>query len=287
MKSEMSSQGQTPTQRVSLGSLISHTLLILVSLLVLFPFLWMLDTALKPNGQVFQSPPTLLPSTIEWSNFVDVWSYLPFGTFILNSLLVSTLGTLIVMVTSSMAAYAFARLTFFGRDQIFLAYLGTLMVPQAVIVIPEFLLMKTFGWVNTYQALILASAFTAFGTFLLRQFFKTIPLELEEAALMDGASHFRILSQVILPLAKPALGVLGLFTFIGYWNNFLWPLIISNNVTMATIPLGLQMFQGQHGSAWNLMMAGAAISVLPGIILVICLQKYLVEGINLTGLGGR
>jgi multiple sugar transport system permease protein len=285
MKSEL--LGKTQGVRLRLGSIISHTLLIIVSFIVLFPFLWMLDTALKPNGQVFQFPPTLLPASIQWGNFLAVWTFLPFGHFVLNSLVVACGGTLLVLITSSLAAYAFARLKFFGRDTLFFAYLGTLMVPQAVLVIPEFLLIRYLGWVNSYQALILPMAFTAFGTFLLRQFFKTIPIELEESAFIDGASRLRILWSIILPLSKSALGVLGLFTFIGFWNNFLWPLIVVNTSDMATIPLGLQMFQGQNGTQWSYMMAGATVSLLPGIILVIILQRYLVEGINLTGVGGR
>ncbi|GCE21976.1 carbohydrate ABC transporter permease [Dictyobacter kobayashii] len=276
-----------PTARFPLGSIISHTLLIIVSLVVLFPFIWMLDTALKPNAQVYQFPPTLLPNPIQLGNFVAVWTYLPFGHFILNSLFVAITGTILVMITSSLAAYAFARLTFPGRDGIFFVYVGTLLIPQAVLVIPEFLIMRYLGWINSYQALIVPGAFTAFGTFLMRQFFKTIPLELEESALIDGASRFRILWNIILPLSRSALGVLGLFTFISFWNNFLWPLIVINTEDVITIPLGLQMFQGQHGTEWSYMMAGATISVLPGIILVLFLQRYLVQGITLTGIGGR
>ena len=278
---------KTRGARIGIGDVVSHVLLIIASFIVLFPFLWMIDTALKPNGQALQSPPTIIPDSIQWGNFLAAWTYLPFGHFIFNSLIVSCLGTLLVLITSSLAAYAFARLRFAGREGIFVAYLGTLIIPQAVLVIPEFILIRYLGWINTYQALILPAAFTAFGTFLLRQFFKGIPLELEESALMDGASRLRILWSVILPLSKSALSVLGLFTFIGFWNNFLWPLIVVNTSDMATIPLGLQMFQGQHGTEWSYMMAGATISVLPGIILVILLQRYLVEGISLTGLGGR
>jgi len=276
-----------PASRFPIGSIISHTLLIIVSLVVLFPFIWMLDTALKPNGQVYQFPPTLLPQPVQFDNFVAVWTYLPFGHFILNSLFVAIIATTLVLITSSLAAYAFARLKFPGRDSIFFAYVGTLLVPQAVLVIPEFLIMRYLGWINTYQALIIPGAFTAFGTFLLRQFFKTIPLELEESALIDGATRLRILWSIILPLSRSALGVLGLFTFIAFWNNFLWPLIIINTEDVVTIPLGLQMFQGQHATEWSYMMAGATISVLPGIILVILLQRYLVAGITLTGIGGR
>lgn len=285
MKSE--SLTKRPQVRFPIGSIISHALLIMLSFLVLFPFIWMLDTALKPNGQVYQFPPTLIPAPVQLSNFVAVWTYLPFGHFILNSLLVAITGTILVMITSSLAAYAFARLKFPGRDSIFFAYVSTLLIPQAVLVIPEFLIIRYLGWIDTYQALIIPGAFTAFGTFLLRQFFKTIPLELEESALIDGASRLRILWEIVLPLSRSALGVLGLFTFIAFWNNFLWPLIVVNTEDTVTIPLGLQMFQGQHGTEWSYMMAGATLSILPGIILVIILQRYLVAGINLTGLGGR
>ena len=289
MKSEVLKTQSITTQgtRVGIGRVISHILLIIASFIVLFPFLWMIDTALKPNGQALQSPPTIIPDPIQWGNFVAAWTYLPFGHFIFNSLLVACSGTILVLITSSLAAYAFARLRFAGRESIFVGYLGTLIIPQAVLVIPQFMLIRSLGWVNSYQALIIPGAFTAFGTFLLRQFFKGIPIELEESALIDGASRLRILWNIILPLSKPALGVLGLFTFIGFWNNFLWPLIVVNTADMATIPLGLQMFQGQHGTEWSYMMAGATISVIPGAILVILLQRYLVEGITLTGIGGR
>jgi multiple sugar transport system permease protein len=270
-----------------LGFWISRLVLVAVIALFLFPLVWMVDTAIKPNTQVFQLPPSLIPWTALWDNFVQAWTYLPFGHYMLNDLVVSSIGTALVLVTSSMAAYAFARLRFPGRDNIFVLYLGTLAVPQAVLVIPAFLLMKQLGWVNTYQSLIFPLAFTAFGTFLMRQYFRTLPMELDEAALMDGCSRGGILVRILVPLSKPALGVLGLFTFIGYWNNFLWPLIVITTPDMATIPLGLYQYQGQYQTEWNYMMAGATISMLPGILLVILLQRYLVEGISISGLGGR
>lgn len=269
------------------GSLVSHLLLIIAAFVVLYPFLWMVATALKPDSDVFALPPSLFGSSIEWGNFAAAWTYLPFGRFMLNGLLVAVAGTVIVLVTSSLAAYAFARLHFRGRDNIFLLYLGTLMIPQEVVVVPMFVLMADLGWVNSYQALILPWAFTAFGTFLLRQFFITIPRELEEAAAIDGASHLRTLTTIIMPLARPALGVLAVFTFITYWNSFLWPLIIVNDQSMATVPLGLNMFLGQHGSQWSYLMAASTISVLPSVLLVIALQRHLVRGIALSGLGGR
>jgi multiple sugar transport system permease protein len=271
----------------SIGSYVSQGMLVLVALLWLFPFIWMVSTALKANAEVFASPPRLLGDQIQWGNFAAAWNYVPFGRFMLNGLLVGGIGTLLVLITSSSAAYAFARLNFRGRDRLFLAYLGTLMVPQEVIVVPMFILMKHFGWVDSYRALILPWAFTAFGTFLLRQFFLTIPREMEDAARMDGASRFRILWNIILPMATPALAVLAVFTFINYWNSFLWPLIIINSQEHATVPLGLNMFMGQYGSQWNYLMAASTISILPSVLLVLATQRYLVEGIALTGVGGR
>jgi multiple sugar transport system permease protein len=196
-------------------------------------------------------------------------------------------GTLVVLVSSTLAAYAFARLAFRGRDRIFLIYLSTLMIPQEVLVVPMFILMQQLGWVNSYTALILPWAFTAFGTFLLRQFFFGIPRELEEAAMVDGAGRLRVLLQIIVPIARPALAVLAVFTFIAYWNSFLWPLIIVNTSNMATVPLGLDMFRGQQGSQWHLMMAASMISMLPSVVMLLLLQRYLVRGIALTGMGGR
>jgi multiple sugar transport system permease protein len=266
---------------------VSQILLSLVALVFLAPFLWMVLTALKAGGEVFSTPPKPFGSSLHWGNFADAWRYLPFGRFMLNTFLVSAAGTVITLVTSAMSAYAFARLRFRFRDALFLLYLGTLMVPQEVVVVPMFLIMLKFHWVNTFQALILPWAFTAFGTFLLRQFFLTIPRELEEAAKIDGAGHWRILTRVIAPIAAPAFAVLAVFTFINYWNSFLWPLIIVNTPSRTTVPLGLNLFLGQNGQEWQLLMAAASISMAPTLLLVLVLQKYLVRGIALSGLGGR
>jgi multiple sugar transport system permease protein len=260
----------------------------LVALAFLFPFFWMLTNAIRPNGEVLAVPPRLLPSEWQWGNFLDAWVYLPFGRFFLNSAMVSAAVTVIVLIVSSLAAYAFARLRFVGRDTLFLTYLSTLMIPQVVLVIPLFLLISRLDWVNTFQALILPVAFGSFGTFMLRQFFKTIPRELEEAALCDGASRLRILVSIILPMSLPVLGLLALFTFTAQWNSFLWPLIIVNGTEHATIPLGLTMFQTQQGTQWNYLMAGAAISMIPGLCLTILLQRYIFSGIAMnSGFGGR
>jgi multiple sugar transport system permease protein len=248
----------------------------------------MLSNALRPDREVFAMPPRLLPSDVQWFNFVAAWRYLPFGRFFLNSAFVAASVTVIVLVVSSLSGYAFARLKFPGRGGLFVVYLATLMVPQAVIVIPLFLMMGAFDWVDTYQGLIVPVAFSSFGTFLLRQFFLSIPQELEDAARIDGASHMRILLTIFLPLSLPALGLLALFTFTGQWNSFLWPLIAVNSPDHATLPLGLTMFQGQQGTQWNYMMAGATISMVPGLVLTILMHRYIFKSIAIgSGFGGR
>jgi multiple sugar transport system permease protein len=274
-------------RRRRVRQVISQVLLTVVLALFLVPFVYMVATALKPGGEVFARGGGLLGSEIRWSNFAEALSYLPFGRFILNGLVVSVLGTLVVCATSVLAAYAFARLSFRYRDRIFLVYLGTLMLPQEVVVVPMFILMQKFGWVDSYAALILPWAFTAFGTFLLRQFFLGIPRELDEAAVVDGAGRMRILLQIIVPIARPAIAVLAVFTFINYWNSFLWPLIIVSSRDMATVPLGLNLFLSQNGNQWHLLMAASAISMLPTVILVVLLQRHLVRGIAMSGLGGK
>jgi len=265
-----------------------HGGIVVAAIVFLFPFFWMVSTALRLDREVFAVPPLLLPATIHWFNFVEAWRYLPFGTFFLNSTFVAGSITCVVLVVSSLAGYSFARLRFPGRGSLFVVYLATLMVPQAVIVIPLFLMMSAFGWTDSYQALIVPMAFSSFGTFLMRQFFLTIPQELEDAARIDGASHLRILTTVFLPLSMPAIGLLALFTFTGQWNAFLWPLIVVNGPEHATLPLGLTLFQGQQGTQWNYMMAGATISMLPGLFLTILMHRYIFKGIAIgSGFGGR
>jgi multiple sugar transport system permease protein len=268
-------------------AVVSQILLTVVLLIFLTPFVWMLATALKPAAEVFATPPKLFGSELRFQNFSEAWNYVPFGRYMFNGVFVSVIGTLVVCVTSTFAAYAFARLSFKGRDGIFLLYLVTLMVPQEVMIVPMFILMQQFDWVNTYQALILPWAFSAFGTFLLRQFFLNIPRELEEAAMVDGANRLRILWQVIVPIARPAVAVLAVFTFINYWNSFLWPLIITNSADKFTVPVGLNGFLGQQGNQWHLLMAAATISMLPTVIIVLLLQRHLVRGIAMSGMGGR
>jgi multiple sugar transport system permease protein len=280
-------RGRRRSRAATVRAVLSQTLLSLIALLFLLPIIWMVLSALKPSAEVFSVPPKPFGSKIMFTNFADAWNYLPFGRFILNTVFVAAVGTAITLVASALSGYAFARLNFRFRGGLFVMYLSTLIVPQEVIVIPMFLIMKQLGWVNSYQALILPWAFTAFGTFLLRQFFITVPKELEEAAKLDGCGHIRILSRIFVPVSAPALAVLAVFTFITYWNSFLWPLITVSDTNKMTVPLGLQLFLGQQGQRWELLMAASTIAMVPTIILVLALQKYLVRGIALSGLGGR
>ena len=267
---------------------VSHILLIAVAIGFMGPLVYAVATSLKPADEVFTPTPELFGSEIRWQNYADAFSFAPFGRYFLNSLFVAVAGTLVVVVASSMSAYAFARLQFRGREQLFVLFLGTLMVPQEVLIVPMYWLMQSLGWVDSYWALILPWAFTAFGTFLLRQFFLTVPAELEEAARVDGCGPFGSFLRIMLPLARPAIAVLTVFTFISFWGSFLWPLIIVNSVSdKGTVPLGLAQFIGQQGTQWNLMMAASVLSMLPTILLVVLLQKHLVRGLLVTGLGGR
>jgi len=267
--------------------LLSYTALSFLAFLMVMPFIIMIATALKPENELFSNPGALLGSKLAWENFTYAWNYIPFGRFFINSIFVSLTVTILEVLTSSLAAYAFARLRFPGRDLLFYLYLGTLMIPAQVTIVPQFILMNQFGWVDTYQALILPAAFTAFGTFLLRQFFLTIPFELEESARIDGCSRFGTYFRIILPLSKPALATLGVFAFVTQWNSFFWPLVITSSDEMKVLSVGLKMFQGIYGTEWHLMMAASAIVIIPSVIVFGVLQRYLVEGIQLTGMGGR
>ncbi|WP_410785008.1 carbohydrate ABC transporter permease [Kribbella sp. C-35] len=282
----MTSETNSAARKVRSG--VSHTLLVIVAIVFLGPLVYAVSTSLKPADEVFTPTPHLFGSEIRWKNYADAFTFAPFDRYFLNSLLVAVAGTLVVVAASSMSAYAFARLKFRGREQLFVLFLGTLMVPQEVLIVPMYWLMQALGWVDSYWALILPWAFTAFGTFLLRQFFLTIPAELEEAARVDGCGPFGTFLRIMLPLARPAIAVLTVFTFISFWGSFLWPLIIINSVEdKGTVPLGLAQFVGQQGTQWNLMMAASIMAMIPTVLLVVLLQKHLVRGLLVTGLGGR
>jgi multiple sugar transport system permease protein len=281
--------GQSPMSKGDRIRLVfAHFTLYIAALIFISPIVYAFFSALKPNPEMFSTPPTLVGSQMNWSNFADVFAYGPFLNYIGNSFFVAISGTLVVLVVSTMAGYAFGRLRWKGRDAVFVVFLATLMVPQEVVVIPMFIVMQWFGWVDTYQALIFPFAFTAFGTFLMRQFFRGIPFELEEAARIDGAGPIRSFLQIILPLSKSAVAVLTVFTFLAFWNSYLWPLIVTvDYAAHGTLPVGLASFAGMQGTRWDLQMAAAIISMVPTTVLVIALQKHLVKGIAMAGLGGR
>lgn len=298
-----------------------HLPLVIVSASMLLPLAFMFVTALSRPGEAFQAPESVVdlvvPRTWEWTNFLRVWEIVPFLRYYINSLIVAVIMTIGKVFTSACAAYAFARLQWPGRDKIFLAYLATMMVPGSVTMLPNFIAMQTapelmsqvmpfvdweslryFGFgpdaplagrligLDSYFALIVPGMFSAYGTFMLRQFLLSIPRELEEAAQIDGCSYWRIFTSVILPLTKPALAALAVFTFMGSWGNFLWPLVVTNQDELRTLPLGLQAFQGQYATEWNLMMAAALLMLLPIVVIFFLGQRYFVSGLTLGGVKG-
>ncbi len=269
-----------------LGRGLLYILLILGGLVMIVPFAWMISTSLKSGQYVLSMPPQLIPNPATLDSYRRIFELYPIGRMLFNSLFVAGLTTIGQLITCSMAAYAFARLKFRGHNFVFLLYLATLMVPFQVTITPLFIMMRIFGWINTYQGLILPGVFSAFGTFMLRQAFMTIPTEYEEAAYMDGASPLTIFLKIILPLSKPALATLSVFAFMGSWNSFMWPLFIVREETLMTLPVGLATLQGRWLTEWNLVMAGAVITVLPMLLLYLFAQKYLVQGYVMSGLKG-
>lgn len=289
---DMMKKAMTKKVKMAFFAAGSYLLLIVGGASMILPFFWMLTTSLKSQSSVFIfrfSDIQWIPNPIYWKNYIDVWKVVPFATFYLNSIFVCVLVTFGQVATSALAAYAFSRLKFPGRDKIFFAYLATMMIPGSVTTIPVFALMRMFGWIDTYKALIIPAIFTAYGTFLLRQFFMTIPKDLEDAAKIDGCSFVGIFWRVILPLSKTALATLTIFVSLGNWVSFMWPLLVTNSTKMRTLPIGLAYFQElyQHASPdWGLLMAGSLITMVPVIIIFLFNQRFFVEGIKLTGMKG-
>ncbi|MFH1406955.1 MAG: carbohydrate ABC transporter permease [Candidatus Omnitrophota bacterium] len=277
---------QIRKQKESFAKLAAYILLSLAGITMLIPFLWMLSTSLKDPGSVFTYPIRWIPSPIVWKNYLEVLHVVPFARFYLNSVIVGLVVTFGQVMTSSFAAYAFARLNFPGRDKLFFAYLATMMIPGSVTMIPVYVLMRLLGWVDTYKALIIPAMFTAYGTFMLRQFFMTLPKDLEDAAKIDGCGYFGIYWKIIMPLSKPALATLTTFTFMGSWSSFMWPLLVTNKMELKTLPIGLESFQSIYTTNWTLLMAGSVMAMLPVIIIFIFNQRFFVEGIKLTGIKG-
>ena len=278
----------SPLQRLQWGHITLHIVLIIGAIIMILPFLWMLSTSLKTQTDVMREfPPRLIPSTFMWSNYSTALGSLPFGRFYLNSLIVAGSVTILQLFTSSLAAYAFARLRFKGRNVLFFLYLIGLMIPFPVLLLPNFLIIRQLGWFNTYFALIVPPAFSSFTIFLMRQYYRGLPIEYDDAARMDGASSLRIWWNIMLPNSKPILAALAVFTFLGQWNDFLWPLVVTNSQSMWTLPVGLSSFQGQYSVRWELLMAASVVALVPVIIIYLFAQNWIIQGLAVSsGLKG-
>jgi ABC-type glycerol-3-phosphate transport system permease component len=263
-------------------------LLVAGSVLFMLPFLWMVSTSLKPSNEVFSWPPSFVPTHFVWQNYVEGWTILPFNTFLKNSLIVTIANVVGNLISCSIVAFGFARLRARGREFLFLLVLATLMIPREVTIVPTFILFSKVGLVNTLWPLILPAWFGyPFFIFLLRQFFMSIPRDLDEAARIDGASTWQIFTRVILPLSKPALATVAIFAFIGNWNNLLDPLIYIRSQELYTLALGLNLFRGQNFTQFNDLMAVSILTLLPVLIIFFLAQRLFVQGVALTGMGGR
>jgi len=258
--------------------------LIAGAIVFVFPFIWMLSLSVKPEGQAITYPPTLFPRSLDLSPYVNVWGQIGLARLYLNTLLFAGAVTVLSVTFDSLAAYAFARLRFPGKELLFWVVLVTLMVPVAVLIVPLFFEVYEFHWLNTYEGLIVPLAANGYGIFLLRQFFSTLPFELDDAARVDGAGEFFIYRRIIVRLSGPAIAALAVFTFSFNWNNFLWPLIITTTSNMRTLPSGLVLFTGEHEVIYNLMSAAAVLAMAPLVVLFFFLQRYFVRGIALSGL---
>lgn len=272
--------------RVGLGKTITYGLLLLMTAVMLLPFVWMLSASLKLDREVFSFPIQWIPSNPQWENYLRIWTRIPFLTFFFNTAKLTVIITILQLATSSFAAYAFAKLQFKGRDVLFLAYIASIAIPWQVYMVPQFIMMRRLDLVDTHLALILLQAFSAFGVFLLRQFFISIPNDLSDAARIDGMSEYGIYFRIMLPLSKPALATLTIFTFVGVWNDFMGPLIYLNSESKKTIQLGLRMFIQQYSADYALIMAASLVSLIPVIILFLSFQRFFVEGIATTGIKG-
>ena len=275
--------------RKGLWNTVSIILLVLASILVLLPFLWMLSTSLQPDLQsVYQIPPKWIPEPLTWQNFITAWNSAPFDIYLKNSIIVALSATLLQLINAALSAYAFSWLNFPGRDIIFLFFLAVLMIPGQVTIVPNYIVMSRLDWINTYWALIIPVSVTAFGTFLIRQAFLSVPKDLIDAAVIDGASHLQILFKILVPLNKPTLLTFALLAFNWRWNNYFWVLIMTNSTDMRTLPVGLvQMRMGpEQGSQWQIIMAGTVLVLTPIMLLFAFFQRYFVEGVTRSGLKG-
>jgi multiple sugar transport system permease protein len=268
-----------------LGRLGVYAFLTAGALVFLLPYLWMVSASLKPEAEVFQAGLNLVPREVRWQNYADAWRQYPLGRWLLNTFLVASVETVSTVVTSVLAGFAFARLRFWGRDQLFYLYLGAMMVPIQVTLIPSFIIVRQLGLLNTYEGIAIVHLVQFFGVFLMRQFLLNIPSELEDAARIDGCSWFRVLWQIVLPISMPAVAALSILAFTAGWNDFLWPLVVINKPDIMTIIVGLASLRGE-ATPWGLLMAATTISALPLTLVYVLLQRWFTEGITMSGIKG-
>lgn len=270
-----------------IGKIFLYLLLILITAMMVVPFLWMISASIKNNADVFKITPfQFIPDEPRWDNYVRIWTKIPLAHFIGNTVFLTIVVTFLQLLTSSFAAYAFAKLNFKHKNFLFLAYIATIAMPWQVYMVPQFIMMRGMGLNDKLLAMICLQAFSAFGVFMMKQFYEDIPDSLCEAARIDGMSEYKIYATIMLPLSKPALSTLTIFTFVNTWNDYLGPLIYLKTETKKTIQLGLKMFIGQFAAEYGLIMAGSIITLIPVLIVFLSLQKYFVEGVASTGMKG-
>ncbi|KKI90012.1 hypothetical protein WQ54_23055 [Bacillus sp. SA1-12] len=282
----LQSNGLSPALRITLKTLVL-IIILLGAFTMLVPFIWMILTSLKTDQNVFTIPIKWFPEEIQWSNYPDAWKVANFSRYIFNSVFITTQVMVFSLLFNSMAGYAFAKFKFRWRETIFLLLLSTMMIPGQVTMIPVYLILKNLGFLDTYYGLVVPGLATAFGIFIMRQFMLNIPDEFLDAARIDGAGEARIFFQIVLPLSKPALSALGIFTFVGAWNDFLFPLLVVSSDEMKTLPLAIaSLAAGQYVQSWPILMAAATFVTLPVIIVFFLGQRYFIEGITMTGIKG-
>lgn len=269
-----------------IGSIAKYAILLFFTVIALVPFVWMISSSLKTSADVFSIPMKWIPETFHWENYLAIWERVPLLTYFKNTALVAIIVTLMQILTSSFAAYAFAKMIFRGRDLLFMLYIGTIAVPWQVYMVPQFIMMRSIGLYDTIWALVVLQSFSAFGVFLMRQFYLGIPNELSEAARIDGLSEYGIWGRIVLPLAKPAIATLAIFTFVNTWNDYMGPMIYLTTDLNKTIQVGLRRFIQAFSADYHLIMAASLCSLLPVTIVFLFLQRYFIEGIATTGLKG-
>ena len=287
MSSEKEQKYSSKKRNAIAGQIGIYAILLIITACMIVPFLWMLSASIKSNREVFLMDPFVwIPEQPKWDNYIKIWTKIPLLKFVQNTVVLTIVVTCLQLLTSSFAAYSFAKLEFKHKNTLFLAYIATIAMPWQVYMVPQFIMMRNMGLNDKLLAMICLQAFSAFGVFMMKQFYEGIPSELCEAARIDGMNEYMIYAKIMLPLSKPALSTLTIFTFVNTWNDYLGPLIYLKTETKKTIQLGLKMFIGQYSSEYGLIMAGSVVSLIPVIIVFLCLHKYFVEGVAATGLKG-